>query len=90
MYLDIVRIDDVFRLCYPQTDVPALVAPDNPVDMFECVLDEAAAKVNRRVWVLQRRERNTPPGYANKGRAERARQMIRDAKIEIIPLPQDS
>ena len=83
--LDAVRIDGRFRLCYGNTETPALVGPNNPVDMFETVLDPAVALEGRRLWILQRREAVKPPGFVNKGQALRCMEMLEAERIEVIP-----
>lgn len=84
--LDIVKIDDTFRLCYAQTSTPALVAENNPVDMFETVLDPDSSAQLRIKWLLQRRAATKSPGYRTRGAAERARKMIQEAGIEILEM----
>jgi len=87
--LDPVKIDGRFRLCYGATLIIAYTGPQQPVDIFETVLDPAAATENRRVWVLQRRSADKEPGYANVGQARRAIQMIHEAGIEIVSIDRE-
>ena len=82
--LDVVEVDERFRLCYGGTDELALLAKDMPLDRFETYLDPDAARMNRRVWILRHRDATQSNGYVNKGQAQRALDMIRDAKVEIL------
>lgn len=84
--LDAVLINGRCRICYAGTELPALVAENSPVDMFETVLEQKAAEEGRRVWILQRRSSGKPPGFVNGGQANRCIQMLAEAKIEIVPL----
>lgn len=82
--IDIVKIDEMFRLCYGGTEELVMLDDTQPLDRFETVMDNEAAQMHRRIWVLRHREAIKPYGYVNKGQAHRALDMICEAKVEIV------
>jgi len=83
--VDPVKIGDVFRLCYANTDIIALVAENNPLDTFDTTLEPNAASKLKVEWVLSRRGGERPLGYTSRGAATRCLDMCVENKIEIIP-----
>ena len=84
--IDPIKIDDVFRLCYGGTTKIILVAHGIPLDMFETVLDQEAARECTLKWCLQRREAIKAPGYLNGGQAIRTVRMCIENNLEVLAL----
>ena len=83
--LDVVKIGDRFRLCYGATEIIAMVAENNPLDMFETKLDQKCAAEGQRVWILGRQASSSSPGFTNRGQAIRCRDMAAKANIAVLP-----
>ena len=84
--VDPVKIGDIFRLCYANTEEVVLLAPGLPLDKFETTLDPDEASQFRKVWLLGHRADDKPFGYQTKGQAFRVLEMCEKAKVEVMTL----
>lgn len=89
--LDVLKINDKFRVIYSGTRRVARVAPDLPLDKrFKVGLDpERAARLEVR-HVLLPRQATDPAGCTSKREAFRLIELCTQAKIEVIPCPQSA